>query len=77
MADNSTVTIITELRNLRALPLIPPEDQLCSGKAWEDMLEGIQREFRYFKITHFKITWAQGKTGAKIIYGGQEVAHLA
>ena len=52
MADNEAVTIVMESRNLRALPFRPSEDQLSTGKAWEDWLEGIEREFRYFKITN-------------------------
>ena len=72
MAENNTVTIITESRNLRTLPFIPPEHQLSVGKAWEDWLEEIEREFRYFKITS-----AQDKKNATIIYGGQEIARLA
>ena len=51
MAGNNRVTIINESRNLRTLPFIPLEDQLLVGKAWEDWLEEIEREFRYFKIT--------------------------
>ena len=51
MVENNTVTIITESRNLRILPFIPPEDQLSVGKAWEDWLEKIEKEFHYFKIT--------------------------
>ena len=72
MAENTRVTIINESRNLRTLPFIPPEDQLSVGKAWEDWLEEIEREFRYFKITS-----AQDKNDATIIYGGQEIARLA
>ena len=52
MAENEAVTIVMESRNLRALPFRPSEDQLSTGKAREDWLEGIEREFRYFKITN-------------------------
>ena len=72
MGENDTVTIITESRNLRALPFRPSEDQLSTGKAWEDWLEGIEREFRYFRITS-----ALDKKDAILIYGGQEIARLA
>ena len=72
MDQNNTVTIITESRNLRVLPFLPPEDQLSIGKAWEEWLEEIEREFRYFKITS-----VQDKTDAIIIYGGKEIARLA
>ena len=33
MSDNNIVTIISESRNLRALPFIPTEDQLSIGKS--------------------------------------------
>ena len=69
---NETVTVITESRNLKALPFRPFEDQLSTGKAWEDWLEGIEREFRYFRITS-----ALDKKDAIIIYGGQEISRLA
>ena len=51
MADNTTVTVITESRNLRALPFRITEDQMSTGKAWEDWLESIERVFRYIRIT--------------------------
>ena len=65
MGKNETVTIITESRNLRALQFRPSEDQLSTGKAWEDWLEGVEREFRYFRIAN-----ALDKKDALIIYGG-------
>ena len=61
MAEKETVTVITESGNLRALPFRSSEDQLSTGKAWEDWLEGIEREFRYFKIVNpqdKKIRWS-------------------
>ena len=63
MDENNTVTIITESRNLRALPFMPPEDQLSIGNAWEEWLDEIEREIRYSKITN-----AHDKTDAIIIY---------
>ena len=71
MAENEAVTIVMESRNLRAFPFRPSEDQLSTGKAWEDWLEGIEREFRYFKITN-----PQDMKDALIIYGGQEISRL-
>ena len=69
MGENEPITIITESRNLRTLPFRPSEDQLSNGKAWEDWLDGIEREFRYFKITN-----AIDNKDAMTIYGGQELA---
>ena len=71
MAENEAVTIVMESRNLRALPFRPSEDQLSTGKAWKDWIEGIEREFRYFKITN-----PQDMKDALIIYGGQEISRL-
>ena len=72
MAGNEAVTIITtETRNLRALPFRVTEDQLSTGKEWEDWLEAIEREFRYFKIIN-----PVDKKDALIIYGGKEIARL-
>lgn len=42
-----------------------------TGKAWQDWLDGIEREFRYFRITN-----PMDKKDAMIIYGGQEIARL-
>ena len=39
-----------ESRNLRALPLRPSEDQLSNGKAWEDWLDGIERQSLILKL---------------------------
>ena len=71
MADNTAVTVITESRNLRALPFTITEDQLSTGKAWEDWLESIERELKYFRITD-----ASDRKDALIIYGGQEISRL-
>ena len=44
---------------------------MSTGKAWEDWLESIEREFRYFRITD-----ASDRKDALIIYGGQEISRL-
>ena len=64
-----TVTVIFEGRNLRTLPFRPTEDQLSTGKLWEDWLESIEREFRFFRV-------ALDRKDALIIYGGSEIARL-
>jgi len=48
MAENR-ITVMTETRNLRSTPCIPSEDQ--RGTQWDEWLEEIIREFRYFRIT--------------------------
>ena len=71
MAENMPITVITESRNLRALPFRVTEDQLSTGKAWEDWLESLEREFRYFRIAD-----ASDRKDALIIYGGPEISRL-
>ena len=71
MADNNEVTIISESRTLRALPLRPTENQLSVGKEWEEWLDAIEREFRYFRIYS-----PADRKDALIIYGGYDIARL-
>ena len=47
----TTVRVITETRNLQTPPFIAAEEPCATGNAWENWLEGIERQFRYFKIT--------------------------
>ena len=56
---------------LRTQPFIILDEANSVGKAWEEWLEGIEREFRYFRITE-----AVDKKDAIIIYGGKEIARL-
>ena len=65
------VTVVTETRNLKTQPFVHPDVQITTGKAWEEWIEGIEREFRYFRITE-----PVDKKDALIIYGGKEVARL-
>ena len=69
MADR--ITVVTENRNLRAGHFIPDGDQLSTGKQWEEWLESIEREFRFFRIND-----PRDKKDALIIYGGKEIARL-
>ena len=63
--------VFTETRNLRTQPFVVPDNTNRVGKAWEEWLEGIEREFRYFRITE-----AIDKKDAIIIYEGKEIARL-
>ena len=63
------VTIITESRNLKAQPFTPGDDQFTTGKVWDEWLEEIEREFRFFRITDHK-------KDALLIYGGKEISRL-
>ena len=68
---DGTGTIISEGRNLRALPFRPTEDQLSTGKLWEDWLESIEREIRFFRVAS-----PLDRKDALIKYGGSEKARL-
>ena len=48
---NCHVTVVTESRNLKTEPFISRDDYISTRKAWEEWLEGTEREFRYFNIT--------------------------
>ena len=71
-AQLPVIHVVTETRNLKSTPFIIPEDNNIIGGEWEDWLDGIEREFRYFKITE-----PADKTDALIIYGGKEISRLA
>ena len=63
------IRVVTETRNLQTQPFVVPDDTNRVDKAWEEWLEGIEQEFRYFRITE-----AVNKKDAIIIYGGKEIA---
>ena len=65
------ITVVTETRNLRTLPFNQSDDPLSTGKQWEDWIEGLEREFRYFRITQ-----PEDKKDALLIYGGKELVRL-
>ena len=63
--------IIVSQSRIRSLPFRPTEDQLYTKKAWEEWLDFIEREFRYFRI----ISPADRKD-ALIIYGRPKIVRL-
>ena len=65
------IRIFTEKRNLRTQPFVVPDNTNRVGKAWEGWLEGIEREFRYLRITE-----AIDKKDAIIICRGKKIARL-
>lgn len=67
--ENERVVVINKA--LKTEPFVPSEDELRNGKLWEEWLQGIEREFRYFQVTS-----VQDKKDALIIYGGKEIARL-
>ena len=50
-APTAPVQVITATRNLKSQPFNPGDDPIGTGKAWNDWLEEMKCEFRYFKIT--------------------------
>eukprot|EP00794_Sanderia_malayensis_P021364 gene21364-23444_t len=60
-----------ESKHLQVRPFVSTDSGISTGQAWEEWLEEIEREFRYFKIRD-----AQDKKDAMIIYGGRELARL-
>ena len=70
-APTAPVQVIAATRNLKSQPFNPGDDPIGTGKAWNDWLEEMKREFRYFKITE-----PLDKKDALIIYGGKEIAGL-
>lgn len=65
------IRVVTETKNLRIQPFVVPDGTNHVGKAWEEWPEGMEREFRYFRITE-----AVDNKDAIIIYGGKEIARL-
>ena len=65
------ICIVTETRNLWTQPFVVPDETNHVGKTWEEWLEVIEQEFRYFLITE-----AVDKKDARNIYGGKEIARL-
>ena len=65
------ITVVKETRNLRTLPFVQNEDLLSTGKQWEEWIEGIEREFRYFRITE-----PIDKKDELLINGGKEIVRL-
>ena len=45
------IRVVTETRNLRTQPFVIPDETNAVGKAWQEWLGGIEREFRFFKIS--------------------------
>ena len=42
------ICVVTETRNLQTQPFVIPDETNRVGKVWEEWLEGIEQEFRYF-----------------------------
>ena len=58
-------------RNLRIKPFTVEEDHIAMGEKWEEWLDELERELRFFRISD-----AEDKKDAMLIYGGVEVRRL-
>ena len=58
-------------RNLKINPFTVAEDHLATGAKWDDWLDELEREMRFFRITD-----AADKKDAMLIYGGTEIRRL-
>ena len=72
MAEPVNFQVLAETRSLKIQSFIQGESQITTGKLWDEWLEELEREFRYFRITE-----AQDKKDAMIIYGGKDIARLS
>ncbi len=66
------ITVVTSHRNLRIEAFTHSDDQISTGHAWEEWIEDLERQFRFFKITE-----PEDKQDALLIYGGREIKRLA
>ena len=58
-------------RNLRINPFTVDEDHIATGEKWDEWLEELEREMRFFRISD-----ANDKKDAMLIYGGAEIRRL-
>ena len=58
-------------RNLKINPFTVDEDHLATGEKWDEWLDELEREMRFFRINH-----AADKKDAMLIYGGVEIRRL-
>ena len=70
MAGNDRITIVTS-RKLHILPFIAEENRLSACRAWKELIEELERQFRFFRIN-----LPSDKEDALLIYGGRELVRL-
>ena len=58
-------------RNLRINPFTVGDDHIATGEKWEEWLEELEREMRFFRISE-----PEDKKDAMLIYGGAEIRRL-
>ena len=58
-------------RNLQIRPFTVEDDHIATGEKWEEWLEDLEREMRFFRISE-----PEDKKDAMLIYGGAEIRRL-
>ena len=58
-------------RNLTIKPFRVDEDHIAMGEKWDEWLDELEREMRFFRISD-----AEDKKDAMLIYGGVEIWRL-
>ena len=58
-------------RNLRINPFTVDEDHIAIGEKWDEWLDELEREMRFFRIKD-----PEDKKDAMLIYGGAEISKL-
>ena len=58
-------------RNLRINPFTVDEDHIATGEKWDEWLDELEREMRFFRIKN-----PEDKKDAMLIYGGAEIRRL-
>ena len=58
-------------RNLKIIPFTVDEDHIATGEKWDEWLDELEREMRYFRISD-----PEDKKDAMLIYGGVEIRRL-
>ena len=58
-------------RNLKIIPFTVDEDHIATGEKWDEWLDELEREMRFFRISD-----PEDKKDAMLIYGGVEIRRL-
>ena len=71
MDPNERVRDNLVTRDLRIEPFKSTNDRLLTGRAWQEWVENLERQFRFFKIRDII-----DRKDAFLIFGGQEITRL-
>ena len=71
MDPNKRVRVNLVTRDLTKGPFKPTNDRLLTCTAWQEWVENLERQFRFFKIGDIS-----DRKDASFIFGGQEITRL-